>query len=96
METPGINPQTFYVWLENDWFNQTTQPLIPRVTIEDRIRYTCYYILRFLGCTPLYKALVIEEPEPQNDGTYRYPITIVKKKIRLFGIIIRTINTDKI
>lgn len=96
MKTPGINNKIFNVYLCEDWFNQTTQPLIPRITPRGKINYVCHRILHFFGCTPVYTANVIGEPTQEEGGIYRYPIKLMTKKIRLFGVVIKTINTDKI
>ena len=59
--------------------------IIPENTVWYKIKY-------MFGCTPKYHMKCLEDPVPSTRGTWIYKVSFVQKKIRLFGIIIKTIN----
>lgn len=82
----GIKGETFNLTFDKKWKT--------KYVLSDKIRIIYLTIIRFLKCNPTFDVLISGKMEQLEDGTYKYPVKLSAKHIRLFGIIIKTINYE--
>lgn len=83
-DSPGLKSTPFKLSISKDSFKKE---------IIEKKNNIIYNILNFFGCIPIYETKILDKPIGLGSN-YIYRIKILNKKIRIFGIIVKTIKYE--